>query len=544
MSDSLRRGPSLRIVSVNDVYTLENLPRLRSLVRHHAETSPADAMLCVMAGDFLAPSILSSLDAGRAMVECMNHVGFTHAVLGNHEDDIPTAALCDRLRELRATLIDSNVRGLDAALPTHAVVEVSHAGGRSVRVGLVGVVMNDETVYRRAPFGGASLVAANAAALDEAERLVSDERCACVVPITHQPIDDDRALARASRAGRSPPFPLVVGGHEHAVFVEEVEGTWIVKAGSDAVRAVVADLVWPADPPPAGAADLPVVTVRLDEVAGYPEDAELRARVDQHMAKVRDLEHATLVKLRPGETLSSIGGRARQTSVGSLVCSSVRDALGAEACLFNGGGIRACRDYASHFAYGDVRAELPFDNEVVVVRMPGGVVRDAVAASRAHAPAESGGFLQVDDRMTVEEPAHRVTAIDGAPIDLARDYRVALVRDLMLGMDHIEPLARFARDYPERVPPVGSGREIKLVLVDAFSMALWAQLGGFDAVDTNHDGVVTASEVETAVATATGEAPSPITAELLIHALDADHDHVISRAEADAATGPAKPRRQ
>jgi 2',3'-cyclic-nucleotide 2'-phosphodiesterase (5'-nucleotidase family) len=550
MSDSPGRGPSLRIVSVNDVYTLENLPRLLGLVRHHAESSPAEAMICVMAGDFLAPSILSSLDAGRAMIECMNLVGFTHAILGNHEDDIPTAALRDRLRELRATLIDTNVRGLDAGLPTHAVVEVARTGGRRVRVGIVGVVMDDEAVYRRAPFGGASLVSANTAALAEAARLLAEERCACVVPITHQPIDDDRALARAPtarprEAGRGQDeamFPIIVGGHEHVVFVEQVEGTWIVKAGSDAVRAVVADLVWPADPPPAGAADLPAVTVRVDEVAHYPEDADLRARVDRHMARVRDLEQATLVKLPPGKTLSSVGGRAQQTSVGTLVCSSVRDALDADACVFNGGGIRACREYPSHFTYGDVRAELPFDNEVVVVRMPGSVLRDAVATSRAHAPAESGGFLQVDDRTIVEEPAHLVASVAGAPLDLGRDYRVALVRDLMLGMDHIEPLVRFARDFPERMPPAGSGREVKLVLVDAFSVALWKQLGGFDAVDANHDGVVTAAEVETAVAAATGEAPSPVTAELLIHALDADHDHVISRSEADAAMDATKPR--
>ena len=531
------RGPSLRIVSVNDVYTLENLPRLYTLVRHYAETEPADAMICVMAGDFLAPSVLSSLDAGRGMVECMNEVGFTHAVLGNHEDDVPTAALRERLRELRATLLDTNVRGLDPTLPAHAFVEVSRAGGRSVRVGLVGVVMHDEAVYRRAPFGGASLVPANAAAIGEAARLLSEHGCACVVPITHQPMDDDRALAR-DPAGI---FPIVVGGHEHVPFLEYARQTWIVKAGSDAVHAVVADLVWPAEAPPAGMPDLPLVSVRLDDVARYPENAELRARVDRHMAKVQDLERATLVKLRPGETLSSVGSRAHQTSIGTLVCTNVRTAMGADACVFNGGGIRAGREYTSHFTYGDVRNELPFDNEVVVARMPGRVLREAVAASRAHAPAEWGGYLQVDDRMAVDEPSHVVTAVDGAPLDDSREYRVALVRDLMLGMDHIEPLVRFAHEHPERLPPVGSGREIKLVLIEAFAKALWSQLGGFDAVDADHDGVVTTSEVQAAVARATGEAPSIVTASLIVHALDHDHDQVISRTEAEAATPKKDP---
>src|SRR5215813_13386214 len=93
---------TLRIVAVNDVYSLANLPRLKTLVRHYAETDPAGAMIVTLAGDFLSPSILSSLDAGRGMVDCMNDVGFTHVTLGNHEDDLSSEQLDARLRELRA----------------------------------------------------------------------------------------------------------------------------------------------------------------------------------------------------------------------------------------------------------------------------------------------------------------------------------------------------------------------------------------------------------------------------------------------------------
>jgi 2',3'-cyclic-nucleotide 2'-phosphodiesterase (5'-nucleotidase family) len=529
------RGPRLRIVGVNDVYALENLPRLRSLVRHHAAVDPADVLLVSLAGDFVAPSILSSLDSGRGMIDCLRVVGVTHAIFGNHEDDIPTEELRRRIRELGATWLNTNARGFDPSLPAHQVVEVGRAGGRRVRVGLLGVVMHDEAAYRRRPFGGCDLVPANAAAQAEAARLVRDEGCACAIPLTHQSMDDDRALARAER---DPPFPLIMGGHEHVPFLEQVAGTWIVKAGADAVRALVVDLVWPAEAPPAGAWDLPAVTARLDDVAGYPDDPELRARVDGYLRRVHDLEAATLVRLGPGESLSSIGTRAQQTSLGTLVCSRLRDAVGAEACLFNGGGLRAGRAYHGHFTYGDVKAELPFDNEIVVALLPGRVVREAVVASRARAPAESGGFLQVDDRIGVN--GGTVTAIGGAPLIEDREYRVALVRNLFTGMDHIEPLVRFAREHPEKVPPPDSGRDVKVVLVDAFSIALWKRLGGFDAIDENHDGVVTEPEVAAAVARFTAEPPSDITANLLINALDVDHDQVISRGEAERIEGPKK----
>lgn len=523
------RGPTLRIVCVNDVYSIENMPRLATLVRHHATTRAADRFLVTLAGDFVAPSLLSSLDSGRGMVDCMNAVGVTHVILGNHEDDVPTDELRARIRELHAKVIGTNVHGFEPPLPAHDIVEIAAPGGRTVRVGIVGVVMNDPAVYRRVPFGATRIDPPNAAAMDEAARLVQGDGCACVVPMTHQTIDDDRSLARTQR---SPPFPVIIGGHEHVAFLEERAGTWIVKSGSDAASAVVIDLSFSAEAPADGP-DLPLVTVYLEPVAEYAEDATLRARVDALMSTVHRLETATLLLLGPGETLSSIGTRAHQTSLGALVCSRVRDALDADACLFNGGGIRAAREYTRHFTFGDLKSEVPFDNELVVVALPGRVVRDAVAASRAHAPMESGGFLQVDDRMTVDDSTHLVTKIDGAPIDLLRIYEVAIVRDFLLGMDHLEPLMRFARDNPDNVPPAGSGLDVKLVLVNAFARALWDRLGGFDAVDTNRDGIVTASEIAAAVARITEEEPSSMVGDLVLRAVDVNDDHAVSREEAE-----------
>jgi 2',3'-cyclic-nucleotide 2'-phosphodiesterase (5'-nucleotidase family) len=522
------RGPVLRIVQINDVYSLEHLPRLATLVRHHATHDPADAQLVVLAGDFLAPSMLSSLDGGEGMVDCLNALGVTHVTFGNHEDDVSARDLRARVAQLHACWLATNVHGFEPPLPESDVVEVCRPGGRRVRVGLVGVVMEDPAVYRAPPFGGAQLEPANAAVLRVAATLVRERGCACVVPLTHQPIDLDRELARQA-AGAA--LAVIVGGHEHVPFLETIAGTHVVKAGTDASKAAILDLVWDPEAPAEGTVDRPRVTVRLEDTADYAEDPDLRRRVDGHMAKVHALEGATLMTLPAGETISSVGGRARPTAVATLLCTLLRDALGAEACLFNAGGIRASRDYVGHFTYGDLKAEVPFDNEIVVVRMPGRVVREAVTASRAMAPAESGAFLHVDDRVVVEEPGNRVVAMAGAPLEDGRLYAVAIVRNLLDGMDHIEPLVRFAHEHPDLVPPVGSGREVKIVLVDAFARALWRTLGGFDAVDANHDGRVTQNEIADAVARLTHRERSEIGAALVLNALDVKHQGSITRDE-------------
>ena len=533
MTSDPARGPRLRLVCVNDVYTLENLPRLATLVRSFAETDRADVLVTTLAGDFLAPSLLSSLDAGRGMVDCMNAIPITHVTFGNHEDDVPLAELRKRVTELAGTWLATNVPRFSPALPRSQVLEVAAPGGARVRVGLVGVVTRDPSLYRDVPFGSSGLDPANESALREAARLRTDERCDVVIPLTHQPIEDDRALAASALPL---PFPVIVGGHEHDLFVERVAGSMIVKAGADAVRAIVVDLAWSPSRADAGA---PAVSVRVVEVAGFAEDAPLRVRVDAHMAAVRALSGATLLTIPVGETLSSIGARARQTTLGALFCSLLRDAFEADAALLNGGGLRGAREYRRALTYADLEAEVPFENEIVVARLPGRVLAEAVEASRAHAPSESGGFLQVDDRMSFER--ERLVTVDGAPLDVAREYRVALVRNLFGGLDHIAPLIAFAAAEPTRIPPPESGCDVKEALVRALSRKLFHDLGPFDAIDTDHDGSVEARELADAVARVTAEPASSVTVELLMKAVDTNHDRRISREEADATNPRPSP---
>ncbi|AUX48743.1 uncharacterized protein SOCE26_102840 [Sorangium cellulosum] len=530
-----RGGPSLRIVCVNDVYALDNLPRLASLVRRHA-AGPADRFMAVMAGDFLAPSLLSSLDHGRGMVDCMNAVPITHAIFGNHEADVDLSELRARVQEFRGTWLNTNMPTFSPALPTHQIMEVSRPGGRSVRVGLIGVLVHAQGLYRPGAFGGYAIEPANETAVRWAGRLVREEGCACVIPITHQSRGEDLALARMQR---DPRFPVVLGGHEHEVSLDDVDGCWVIKAGTEAVSAAVVDLVWPAEAPPAGEPDLPAVAVRLELVADYPEDPAMRARVDRHLQIVRDLDAATLLRLPPGAELSSVGTRSQQTSLGELICSRIRDGLGADGCLFNGGGIRGGRVYRERFTYGDLKAEVPFSNEVVVVHLPGRVVREAVAASRSRAPAQHGGYLQIDDRMATDARGV-LTAIGGRPLVDDREYRIAVVRGLLGGLDDIAPLVHFAEAHPEKVPPADSGREPKLVLVESFAVELWRQLGGFEAIDADRDGAVSAAELKAAVSRVTAETPSEVVVGEMLKALDRDGDKRVTRSEAGALASRAQ----
>jgi len=139
------RSNTLTLVAVNDVYDLEHLPKLRTLVDAVKAERAGGTVITTLAGDFLSPSVLSSLDRGRGMVQVLNAVGIEFACLGNHEADVGLKALRKRLGEFEATLINSNVPGAAEDAPATAVVELP--GGK--RVGLLGLLTSEPGVFRK-----------------------------------------------------------------------------------------------------------------------------------------------------------------------------------------------------------------------------------------------------------------------------------------------------------------------------------------------------------------------------------------------------------
>lgn len=441
----------LRIVGVNDVYSLEQLPRLASLVRAASVEDPADALLVTVAGDFLAPSLLSSLDEGRGMTDCFRALGVTHVTLGNHEDDLPIEALALRLSQLAAKVLLTNVTDFRGDFVRSDVVRI-----RDREVGLVGGLSGERGLYRRPPFGGATIGPLEEALVGEAGRLRAGG-CTAIVAITHQSLGEDRELADLGVVD------LILGGHEHGGHLEVDRRAPLAKAPMNAHAAVVANLTFE------GSAARPVVDVHLVPVADFPEDPAMRARVDGHLQAVRALEARTLLTLAEGEVLSSRRSRFAQSSFGTFVCSRLRDALGAEAALFNGGGLRGETEHRDRLTYADLRDELPFDNEIVVARLPGRVVREAVRFARTRRLG-TGGYLQVDDAAVVDE-AGELSGLAGRPLDPDRAYEVALPRELLLGLDDLTPLVELARAHPEVVPGKTTGMAVLVALIAALSGA-------------------------------------------------------------------------
>jgi hypothetical protein len=110
-------GEVLRVLTVNDVYKLDNLGRLKTAIaRAKAEAPPGVKVVASISGDFLSPCLYSSLDGGRTMAEALGMVGFDYACLGNHEFGAPRVAVARRPR-LGARLAAHRERSSAARAP-------------------------------------------------------------------------------------------------------------------------------------------------------------------------------------------------------------------------------------------------------------------------------------------------------------------------------------------------------------------------------------------------------------------------------------------
>ena len=264
---------TIKIFSINDVYELQNVSKLKAFVRENTN-GLKDPHAVVLCGDFLSPSLLSSLDSGRAAVSVMNKVPVDYVCLGNHEFDHGTAALGARLAELNSVCLNTNVEvktcenaqededkeeceydaNVAQFISETPKFEVTTIGG--LKIALLGLCTTTTPLSAaKKPEGVhfANCAEKTLTTLEEIDRLNKKEEAAGGAPIdvtialTHQTLSEDDEYIR--KVGEDK-LDLILGGHEHQPFIglvgddEDVskdakKGVLCVKAGMDAENVVV-----------------------------------------------------------------------------------------------------------------------------------------------------------------------------------------------------------------------------------------------------------------------------------------------------------------
>jgi 2',3'-cyclic-nucleotide 2'-phosphodiesterase (5'-nucleotidase family) len=189
--------------------------------------------------------VLTAIDGGKAMVKALSISGVDYCCLGNHEFDIDRESLAKHLKEYSGTCVNSNVKNKELAfLPEFALLKV---GDRTALIS--GVCTDNKSIF--SPQNLPDLTPPDEAIAKVWEKgSVELGRCPDLfIPMTHQLVANDRVTARliAKHGEMKDVTPVVLGGHEHEVFVDEVGRSTLVKTGLDIETIGIIDIWWTAN---------------------------------------------------------------------------------------------------------------------------------------------------------------------------------------------------------------------------------------------------------------------------------------------------------
>jgi 5'-nucleotidase len=423
------------LLHVNDVYQMSSVDqgraggvaRLATLKRQIAVQNAN--VLFLLGGDTLSPSVASTLFKGRQMIDAWNAAGLDVAVLGNHEFDFGPAVLRERLAESRFVWLGANV--IDRASRRPLVAPYTIKTFEGIKVGIVGVVTEDTPVTSKPGPGLAFEDAVAAARRAVGEMQAQGVRT--IVALTHLPLVEDKALARAV------PVVAILGGHEHAQLESVVSGVPIYKMGSDARLAGRIDLDIDRRTGKVFAIDFEALPVG-PELKPDPAVQEVVARYEAAIAKDLDIPLGeTTVPLDARQSTN----RSRETNLGDLLADAYRTATGADVAIVNGGTIRSNAVVGpGKITRRSVLTMLPFENPVVKLEVAGATLRAALEHGLGRAEQlESGEFPQVSGMRVVYDdtfpPGKRLISVTvgGRPLDDAARYTLAVNTYLAGGGD-------------------------------------------------------------------------------------------------------------
>ncbi len=395
-----------------------------------AEAAEAGGVVLLLdAGDVRTGSYCSDRHQALPDFEVMGAMGYDAMTLGNHELDVPLETTLEQRSAMGFPLLGANLVAPDRDEPILEPFVVIERGG--LRLAVLGLVTPETRTG--STFG--SLAAARFAdPVATARRLVPELRARAdvVIALSHNGLDEDRALARAV-----PGIDVVVGGHSHSVVEAPVRagGAIIVQAGSDGRFLGRLDLeVGPGGVRLLGGRLVPVTP----DLPSDPAVAEILRR--------RDCPEAREVVGRAAERIGRgpVAGPGTSSPLGNLVGRAIREVSGAELSLTNRGGLRA--DLAEgEVTLGEIHAVLPFTNTLVVLGATG---EDLVALARSAArrgPSGSGFLLPGGMDWVLRADGEASVEVGGEPVDPARTYRLVVSSFLAEGGDGYEEMTRLPR---------------------------------------------------------------------------------------------------
>ncbi|KAL9019627.1 MAG: hypothetical protein Q9185_003092 [Variospora sp. 1 TL-2023] len=465
--------PELRLLHFNDVYHIEcgsaepvgGIARFQTLRNFYADDARFQGqpeLVTLFSGDAFNPSLESSVTKGAHMVPVLNGLmggeGRGVACVGNHDLDFGVL----QFRHLRAqctfpwllaNVLDPAL-GEDVALANCEKTMILEASN-GIKIGLIGLAEREwlDTINALPP----NLIYKSAS--ETAKALIPSLRAQgaeIIIALTHAREPSDIKLAEKAPSGL---IDIILGGHDHFYNHQIVNGTHILRSGTDFKQLSYIEAsrtVTPASPTGPQNQSQPSQRyqpkwsfhiTRHDITRSIPSDPSTLRLVDSQTSQLkRHLETPIGYTHTPLDARFTTV-RTRESNLGNFVCDLMRHHHGADCALMAGGTIRGDQVYSPGvLRLKDIMNCFPFEDPVVVLRVSGHAIRKALENSVALVPALEGRYCQVAGIRF----AYDVSLPSGArvkwvemgdrPLEAEKSYTVATRGYMGRGKDGFTPL--------------------------------------------------------------------------------------------------------
>ncbi|KAK0642155.1 Metallo-dependent phosphatase-like protein [Cercophora newfieldiana] len=446
--------PDFRILHYNDVYHLDpssaepvgGVARFVSLCKEYREGerfAGQPKLVTVFSGDVFNPSLESSVTKGSHMVALLNTIGTDCACVGNHDLDFGVAQFRNLTSKCQFPWLLANV--LDPALGenvplgnakrTHMITT-----SNGLKIGLLGLGEREwlDTINSLPPdliYRSASEVAR------ELVPVLRAEGADLIIALTHQREPNDNKLA-ANLGGAN--IDLILGGHDHFYAHSLINGTHVLRSGSDFKQLSYIEGRRAA---PGSPQKWDIDIIRRDITSSIPQDPHTLSLISSLTSKL-----AKTLEKPIGWTASPLDARfttvrTAESNLGNFVCDIMRAHYDADCALMASGTIRGDQIYApGPIKVKDITNCFPFEDPVVVIKVKGEALKDALENGVSLYPALEGRFPQVSGiEFTFDpsqKPGARITdvSVAGSPLDTSRTYVLSTRGYMARGKDGYKSL--------------------------------------------------------------------------------------------------------
>uniref|UniRef100_A0A093UNP5 Trifunctional nucleotide phosphoesterase protein YfkN n=2 Tax=Talaromyces marneffei PM1 TaxID=1077442 RepID=A0A093UNP5_TALMA len=440
-------APDLRLIHYNDVYHVEpgssdpigGVERFQTVIKAY-RTAPQynglSEVITLFSGDVFNPSLESTVTKGQHMIPFLNKIGTDVACIGNHDLDFGVAQFRHLRSQCKFPWLLANV--LDPALGDNVPLAncektVMLTSSNGIKIGIIGLGEREwlGTINSLPP--GLIYKSASQTAIELVPEL-RKQGAEIVIALTHQREPNDIKLAEKMPPGL---IDIILGGHDHFYAHSVINNIHVLRSGTDFRQLSYIEAF---RKPDSKGWDFNII--RRDIVRSIPVDPECQVLVDKLTSTLK----AKLEK-PVGYTASALDGRfttvrTRESNLGNFVCDLMRFYYHADCAIMAGGTIRGDQVYPPGLLrLKDVLNCFPFEDPVVVIKVTGRDLVEALENGVSQLPALEGRFPQVSN-ITFEytassPPGSRINwvKVGDKPVDYKQQYTLATRGYMARGKD-------------------------------------------------------------------------------------------------------------